>query len=184
MRLSNEGHLGLNTTNPSMMLHVHEGGLLVTATGGSPTTPNLGAGTRLIWLPEKGAFRAGSIAGPDWDPASVGDNSWAGGLNSMASGDFSFAMGQTNNATGIASVALGRLNTTTGLGSAALGLANVCTNEGAIALGDGNVVGGHDAVAAGEFNVADGWASIALGQECHSMADNSVTIGYGLPLRV
>lgn len=83
--------------------------------------PAEGAGTRLVWYPRKGAFRAGGIAGTQWDAANTGDysvaigqdvrasasNAVAFGLRSTAAQQSSFAVGEDNTASGAASVALG-----------------------------------------------------------------------------
>lgn len=83
--------------------------------------PAEGAGTRMMWYPRKGAFRAGGIAGTQWDAANIGDysvaigqdvrasasNAVAFGLRSTAAQQSSFAAGEDNTASGAASVALG-----------------------------------------------------------------------------
>lgn len=83
--------------------------------------PAEGAGTRLVWYPRKGAFRAGGIAGTQWDAANIGDysvaigqdvrasasNAVAFGLRTTAAQQSSFAAGEDNTASGAASVALG-----------------------------------------------------------------------------
>lgn len=83
--------------------------------------PIEGAGTRMMWYPRKGAFRAGGINGTQWDAANIGDysvaigqdvrasasNSVAFGLRSTAAQQSSFAAGEDNTASGAASVALG-----------------------------------------------------------------------------
>jgi len=83
--------------------------------------PAEGAGTRMMWYPRKAAFRAGGIAGTQWDAANIGDysvaigqdvrasasNAVAFGLRSTAAQQSSFAVGEDNTASGAASVALG-----------------------------------------------------------------------------
>jgi len=59
-------------------------------TGGTPTS---GAGTRLMWIPAKGAFRVGSCAGTQWDDGSVGANSTVIGVSGIASGSSAFVVG-------------------------------------------------------------------------------------------
>lgn len=62
-----------------------------------PTVPGnppvSGAGTRMMWYPDKGAFRAGTISSDHWDKDNVGVNSVAFGFNSTASGKRSVAIG-------------------------------------------------------------------------------------------
>jgi hypothetical protein len=83
--------------------------------------PAEGAGTRMMWYPRKGAFRAGGIGGTQWDAANIGDysvaigqdvrasasNAVAFGLRTTAAQQSSFAAGEDNTASGAASVALG-----------------------------------------------------------------------------
>jgi Head domain of trimeric autotransporter adhesin len=83
--------------------------------------PVEGAGTRMMWYPRKGAFRAGGINGTQWDAANIGDysvaigqdvrasasNAVAFGLRSTAAQQSSFAVGEDNTASGAASVAMG-----------------------------------------------------------------------------
>jgi hypothetical protein len=89
--------------------------------GDGSNIPAEGAGTRMIWYPAKGAFRAGGISGTQWDAANIGDysvaigqdvrasasNAVAFGLRSTAAQQSSFAAGEDNTASGAASVALG-----------------------------------------------------------------------------
>ena len=128
--------VGIGIAVPRAGLDVnHPDGILSTGTEGSGTIPVEGLGTRLLWYPNKGAFRAGTVApytdyGPTvpvttgstaWDDANIGlrsaafgqacqasgDNSFAAGLGCMAVQTSSFAMGENNTASGAASVALG-----------------------------------------------------------------------------
>ena len=83
--------------------------------------PIEGPGTRVLWYPRKGAFRAGTVTGAQWDAANIGDfsvamgsdvrasasNATAFGLRSVAAQQSSFAAGEHATATGAASVALG-----------------------------------------------------------------------------
>jgi hypothetical protein len=89
--------------------------------GSGTGVPAEGSGTRMMWYPRKGAFRAGGINGTQWDAANIGDysvaigqdvrasasNAVAFGLRSTAAQQSSFAVGEDNTATGAASVAMG-----------------------------------------------------------------------------
>ncbi len=89
--------------------------------GSGSGVPAEGSGTRMMWYPRKGAFRAGGINGTQWDAANIGDysvaigqdvrasasNAVAFGLRSTAAQQSSFAAGEDNTASGAASVALG-----------------------------------------------------------------------------
>ncbi len=108
----------------SRMIIFQNGGLLLNGEfTGDPSgiAPTQGTGTRMMWYPGKGAFRAGGVSGSQWDGANIGDysvaigqdtralasNSIAFGLRSLASQQSSFAVGEQNTASGAASVAMG-----------------------------------------------------------------------------
>ena len=46
--------------------------------------PAIGAGTRLMWFPGFGAFRAGMVGGSEWDAANIGYHSVAMGLGTSS----------------------------------------------------------------------------------------------------
>ncbi|HEY8191493.1 MAG TPA: hypothetical protein VIG74_03635, partial [Alphaproteobacteria bacterium] len=81
-----------------------------------------GAGTRLVWYPNKAVFRAGSVTGTQWDDANIGSNSTAFGLDAIASAVNSFSVGSVTTAGGTSSVALGNQATASGANSFAFGL--------------------------------------------------------------
>ena len=90
------GHIGIGTTTPAARLDVTDGTVLFQGTTG--TTPVSGAGTRLMWIPAKGAIRAGWVTGPAWDNDSVGLYSAViGGLDNTAYNTHSFVGGGNNN---------------------------------------------------------------------------------------
>ena len=73
------------------ILQVNEdGGLLGLGTFGTGVIPAEGLGTRLMWYPARGAFRAGSVndfslnEGADWNDVNVGTHSTAFGVNVIA----------------------------------------------------------------------------------------------------
>lgn len=76
--------------------------------------PASGVGTRMMWYPGKAAFRAGSAPGSEWDDASVGTYSWAGGYAATASGQGSAALGYLVTANADYSMAFGYRASTAG----------------------------------------------------------------------
>src|SRR3954463_3573595 len=84
-------------------------GLVAKGVLGYGIIPFTGAGERLMWHPNKAAFRAGSIgsAGTQWDDPNTGYYTWAGGYNTIALGLASFAMGYQSTALNSYSIALG-----------------------------------------------------------------------------
>ncbi|MEO0582580.1 MAG: tail fiber domain-containing protein [Bacteroidota bacterium] len=92
--------------------------------GGSISIPDSGAGVRMMWIPNLGAFRAGSVENAAWELDSLGIFSFAGGgENNQARGRGSFIGGGRNNQTieqgaavvgGVANAALGVYSTVIG----------------------------------------------------------------------
>jgi hypothetical protein len=112
--------------------------------GGSGTVciPAEGSGTRMMWYPEKAAFRAGRIDGTQWDDANIGLYSVAMGQSVRASGDNAVAMGVRATAANGSSVAMGEDVTATGYASVALGYhAHTNARRGTFVFAD-NVTGG------------------------------------------
>jgi hypothetical protein len=93
----------------------------VTTDPGAISPPASGGGTRLFWMPAKGAFRAGTVLGTFWDASDVGFHSFATGYNTRASGEYSTALGYSTTASGDYSTALGYFTTASGDYSTALG---------------------------------------------------------------
>lgn len=88
---------------------------------GGDNVPREGAGTRMMWYPAKGAFRAGGISGTQWDAANIGDYSVAIGQDVRASASNATAFGLRSTAAQITSFAAGEDNTASGASSVALG---------------------------------------------------------------
>ena len=112
-----------NTYQSNFRLNV-DGGLLSVGNydgGCAGLVPVEGAGTRMFWYPGKGAFRAGTVNGTQWDDANIGLHSTAFGENVRALGDFSIALGKNTVAANVGTIALGEGITATGANSVALG---------------------------------------------------------------
>ena len=149
------------------------GGFVALGEIGYGIIPASGAGWRMMWHPQKVAFRAGYVdAGGQWDESNVGYYSWAGGALTTAAGIYSFAMGNSNRveAQAQAGIALGSGNIVWGSGTD-LGYFGV-------ALGLNNDVRDHSGVAIGNNNTSDGDAAVALGYNTTADADYSMAFGY------
>ncbi len=102
---------------------------------GTGVIPASGAGTRMMFYPKKGAFRAGRVFGSQWDDANVGSLSTALGQDTIASGGFSTALGFTTTASGDYSTALGIRTTASGFGSTATGRETTANSIYSTAIG-------------------------------------------------
>ena len=110
----------------------------LTASGGIPIE---GAGTRMMWYPEKAAFRAGHVTGTVWDDANVGYYSFAAGEDVRASGDNSIAMGTRCVAANASTFSVGEQNTASGAASVALGYhAHTNARQGSFVFADRSTV--------------------------------------------
>jgi len=114
--------------------------------------PATGSGTRTMWYPERGAFRAGQVTGTQWDAANIGAHSVAFGYNTRASGTGSFAAGSGSIASGAYSMAHGYNQFVQSGYSAAFGAGHVIAATAA------------NSFAAGEMHYIEGWGSTAFGQ--------------------
>jgi hypothetical protein len=110
-------------------------GFAVTGTPGAGTLAASGPGTRLVWYPGQAAFRAGTVAGTQWDAAGIGRYSAAFGQDNTVSGLGGFAAGLGNACTGTACVAVGFEAKAEGQGAVAIGYRATANANYAVALG-------------------------------------------------
>jgi uncharacterized coiled-coil protein SlyX len=116
--------------------------------------PFTGAGERMMWHPNKAAFRAGSIGsgGTQWDDPNVGYYTWAGGYNTIATGLASLAMGYQSTALGSYANALGYTANADGTGAVAIGYRTTADADYSVAIGQRASTNGH----AGAMVFSDG----------------------------
>jgi len=172
--------VGTSTTAIPAMFSV-DGSVIFQSNSSVSSTPTSGAGTRMMWIPGKSAFRAGITNGyffasempglsgdygsPDvWDDQFIGNYSVAMGLGTKASGQGAFAMGVSSTASGSASYAVGNVAVANNMGSVAIGTGVTATGTFATAIG-------------GVYSVASGTESIALGSNAYANGGPSIAIG-------
>jgi len=177
---TNTGNVGIGTNNPKAKLHVADSAVLFSSSVFNPLIisppPVEGSGVRMMWYPQKAAFRAGLVddgsiyAIPGlydnkvWDKDNIGLYSFAAGFNSKAKGEGDVVMGQFNESDGGASALFGVRNKS-------YGLANFCTGFDNTANGNYNTIFGENNNTYGNF-------SVAMGKN-NTMADSSIAIGTG-----
>lgn len=149
-------NVGIGTTSPKARLHVSDSAVLFTGPFTLPTLPGnppvSGAGTRMMWYPNKSAFRAGTVSIDEWDRLSVGNYSAAFGKDNIAEGNASFASGFTNKALGVAAMALGEHTISSGYGSSTSGFYSNASGNFATAMGALTVAKAAASLAIGSFN--------------------------------
>ncbi len=174
------GRVGIGTTTPIAALNVAgDGAIVATGSYGSGiAVPDLGAGTRMIWIPSKSAFRAGYVTGTQWDNASVGSWSTAFGVNTIASGTYSTALGYATQATALFATAFGQSTTASGDFSTAFGLNATASQSYATAFGNGTAASGETSTAFGLYSIASGNQSTAFGNSATASGSESTAFGY------
>jgi hypothetical protein len=134
-----------------------DGGFYSDGTTGS--TPTSGAGTRLMWIPDKHAFRAGMVQSTQWDADNIGLYSFAGGWNTIASGAMSTSLCANNEASGADSFCANYQNTSSGDVSACFGYNNVASGYRSFCAGENNQAQSCLTAVFGRYNVGGGAAT-------------------------
>jgi hypothetical protein len=105
-----------------------------------------GAGTRLVFQPQNGAFRAGTVTGTQWDAPNLGFASFVAGNNLVVSAQAAAAFGADNTVAQAHSLVAGQGNTVTNSNpeigtNMVFGQTNTLTNQrGAFVTGLGNAL--------------------------------------------
>jgi hypothetical protein len=159
---ANAGNVGLGTSTPKATFNVATGKTVLFGADSS------GTGSKFIWYPSKGAFRAGYSLSNAWNYDSVGLYSLAGGANTSAIGISSTAFGASAKATGFASSAFGYLTHAGGYYSSALGYKTLANGHYTTALGT-------NTSALGDYSIAMGYNTTATGNYSTTMGYNTFT---------
>ncbi len=164
--------LGIGTAAPGELLYVSGGNVVATgqAIGSGPVLAESGAGTRMIWYPRLGAFRAGSVDDSSWNDANIGVFSAAFGFDTKVSGAYgSMAAGENNIVSGNASMTWGDDNVVSG--ASATGGGRLLTVSGA----EGTAFGAYTQVGDGIPFDGVGDRSIAMGLGANGGTISKVT---------
>jgi hypothetical protein len=172
---ANTGNVGIGIAMAQSLLHVKGGAVLFDSTIGS--TPVNGPGTRMMWIPEKRAFRVGEVIGSEWDDFNIGLNSMAMGYSTTAFGSNSTAIGYNTIASGTNSIAIGNGSEANGANSIAMGSFVFAGGTTSIAMGDLTNASGSTSIAMGFGTSASGDLSTAMGIETTSKAFGGFVAG-------
>jgi hypothetical protein len=169
------GDVGLGISNPKVTFHV---GVDERVLFGSDT---LGAGDKLMWLPDLHAFRVGTLgAGANstyWNRDSIGLYSFASGHNTRAQGKSGTAMGRETEAFGDYSFASGFFCNADGSYSTAMGFNTDALALGSTALGYSTDAEANYSFAAGYFAEAQAIYSVAMGNATRAQSYSSMAVG-------
>ena len=171
------GNVGIGTTSPRARLHVADSGVVFTGPTTVPLTtlfdpPISGAGTRLMWYPQKAAFRVGNVNRLNWDKDSIGRYSFAAGYNTKASGLISTSLGSNTEASGNQSTSMGNETTASGLNSTSMGFNTIASGAASTSMGGTTTASGNGATSMGLGTTARAYASVALGMYNDSIASS------------
>lgn len=107
----------------------------------TPTAPTNGAGTRLMWIPTRSAFRCGTVNGDAWDASNIGLHSLAMGYNSRASGIGNVAIGTGSVSDGTSNtIAIGENTQATGTNGISFGTGTNANSYYSVAMGYYNII--------------------------------------------
>ncbi len=172
-------NVGIGTNTPAALLQVNglgtgEGNVLFTGTyklsnPGNPAAT--GAGTRMMWYPDKAAFRAGRVGGSQWDIGNIGSFSSAWGENTTASGTFATAYGNSTIASGFGATAWGHTTIASSLYATAWGFTTHSSNDFATAWG-------YNSTASAAMATAWGINTTASGERATAWGSNSSATSY------
>ena len=182
------GKVGINTTIPRAMLHVKDSSVLFTGAGDINLTPGptpiSNAGVRMMWYPDKAAFRVGRAALDEWNRENIGYYSFASGQYVMASGYASNAIGTSSMASGFGSTTLGNNLEASGEFATAIGHQSIASALNSTALGYNATANGHYANSFGAGTIANGFASFVTGLYNDEIVDPQNAINDNTPLFV
>ena len=149
---------------------------------GSLLSGDQGQGTRMLWFPSLGAFRAGGISGSGyanyWDQSNIGPYSVSFGESNLVSGAYASGFGSGNRVFGSGAVSFGGGNVASGSNSSTLGQWNSASGDISTAIGMFNMATGTYSTASGAYNTSSGYGAATLGGSNTASGMYSTASGY------
>lgn len=175
-------NVGIGIITPKARLHVADSNVLFTGPAMVTNTTNYappasGAGSRMMWYPQKAAFRIGFVDGNQWDKDNIGLYSFASGYSTTASGYNSTSMGGLTTATGNFSTSMGYATTATGDASTSMGASTTAKGIYSTSMGFVTNATGYVSTSMGYYTTATGTVSTSMGVETKAKSDYSLVIG-------
>lgn len=176
LTITGDGQLGLNVgISPKTGFHIGDGQRVLFG------TDTLGAGDKLMFLPDLHAFRVGTVAtgaaSTYWNRDSIGLYSFASGLNTRAQGFGATAMGRDTEATNSYAFASGFFTNADGQYSTAMGFNTDAFALGSTALGYSTDAEENYSFAAGYFAEARAIYAVAIGNQVRAESYSSTAVG-------
>ncbi|NNF02506.1 MAG: hypothetical protein HKN22_07455, partial [Bacteroidia bacterium] len=169
------GDVGVGVSDPITGFHVADNTRVLFG------VDTVGAGDKLMFLPDLHAFRVGTIAtgaaSTYWNPDSIGLYSFASGLNTRAQGFGATAMGRDTEATNSYAFASGFFSNADGQYSTAMGFNTDAFALGSTALGYSTDAEQNYSFAAGYFAEAQAIYSVAIGNAVRAQSYASMAVG-------
>ncbi len=128
----------------------------------SANIPTIGNGARMIWHPQKAAFRVGLTNGT-WEDNNIGIGSFAAGWDAEATEFNSVAIGNSSVSSGHSSFSLGYMNKSMDINSFSIGNKCYAYNHHSFAIGNWAAAMGDYSISLGYHTVANAQHSLAVG---------------------
>lgn len=144
-----------------------------------------GLTVKMLWVPSRGAIRAGTIGGTstNWDYVSLGEASSAFGDDNLATGNYSTSLGSFSRSEGQWSFSGGSQSQATNDAAFAFGANTIAGGQNSLALGQNSITTGRAALCCGADGVASGNFSFVANDANVASGTSAAVFGFGSTVR-